>query len=146
MAGFEDADCVEGGLQRGFSDGLLEAVLYAVEGGDGAQGGSFASRLERQQSAASVGGVDLALHQTLCLQRRDGVADVAARGGEGLGQLRGLDGARGLEEDGGQNKTLHEAETVGGEGLGGDAVKVMRRALDGKHRTLAEVGFDAHGQ
>src|SRR5208283_4045359 len=144
MAGFQRANDIECALQRGPANFLLKLLLHPVEGGNDAQRGLFSGGLQRQQSAAGVGGIDPALHQSLRLQRGDGVADVAARCGEGLGQQGGLNGTGGLEEDRRQQQALHESKIVCREGFGCDAVEVACRTLHREHGTLAKEGFNAH--
>ena len=69
-----------------------------IECGDDAEGAAAALRLKRKEIGACVPGIDFALEKPLGFERRDAMAEVAARGGEGLGELRGLDGPGGFKE------------------------------------------------
>ena len=72
------------------------------------------------------------------------MAEIAARGGEGFGELRGLDLARRLEKKSREHESFKKAETVGRKHARGERLKAARRAVDGEHGALAEKGVDAH--
>ena len=74
------------------------------------------------------------------------MAEIAARGGEGLGQLRGFDLPRRLEEQRREHKGFKKAEVVGRKHARGERLKAARRAVDGEHGAFAEKGVDAHGR
>ncbi len=72
------------------------------------------------------------------------MADISARGGEGLGEMRRLDWTRRFEEYGRENQAFHEPEVIRGEGLSRDCVEVACRTFHREHGTLAKEGFNAH--
>jgi hypothetical protein len=145
-AGLKLTDGFEHFGEIGFANFTFEFLLHAIEGGDDAQGASLAVRLEREEIGARVMGIDFALQEALGFKRRDAVAEVAARGGEGFGQLRGLDLARRLKEESGEDESFKKAEAVGREDAGGEGLETPRRAVDGEHGTFAEKSVDAHGE
>ena len=74
------------------------------------------------------------------------MAEIAARRGEGLRELRGLDLARRLKEESCKNKSFKEAEIVGRENARGERLEAAGRTVDGEHGAFAEEGVDAHGE
>ena len=144
-AGLKLTDGFEHFGEIGFADFALKFLLHAIKGGDDAQGAALAVRLKRKEICARVLGIDFALQEALGFKRRDAVAEVAARGGEGFRQLRGLDLARRLKEESGEDESFKEAEAVGREDAGGERLKAARRTGDGEHGTFAEKSVDAHG-
>jgi len=143
-AGLKLADGFEHFGEIEFAYFALEFFLHAIESSDDAQGATLTVRLEREEIGARVLGVDFALQEALGLKRRDAMAEVAASGGKGFGQLRGLDLPRRLKEECREYKSFKEAKTVGREDARGERLKATRRAVDGEHGTFAEKGVDAH--
>ena len=74
------------------------------------------------------------------------MAEIAARGREGFGELRGLDLSRRFKEESRKNKSFKKAEIVGGKDACGERLKAAGRAVDGEHGAFAEEGVDAHGE
>jgi len=72
------------------------------------------------------------------------VAEVAARRGEGLGELRRLDLSRRLEEERSEDERFKKTEAVWGEYAGSERLEAPRRTIHGEHRTFAKKGFNAH--
>ena len=72
------------------------------------------------------------------------MADVAAGGGEGLGEVRRFDDGGGLEEEGGEDEGFEEVEVVGCEEMGGEGVEAAGGEGDAEQGALVEEGFDAH--
>ena len=134
----------EGVAQCGLSDLLLELRLQLVKGADDAQSTLFALWLQGKQVGAGIGRIDRSLQKSLCFQRRDAVAHVAASGPKGFGQLRRLRELRLIEEYCRQHKAFEKTQVVGGESMGGQRVKAARGTIDGKHRAFMEECIDAH--
>jgi len=93
---------------------------------------------------ARIFGIDAALQMSLGFERRDAVAHRAARGAEGLGQLRWLDQLWRLEKQRCQNKAFEETQLVGCKSTHGERVEPARGAGDGKHGAFIEKGVDSH--
>ncbi len=141
---FKLAEGLEHLGERRFADLALEFLLHAVEGGDDTQSATLAVGLEREQVGARVAGIDLALQQPLGFERRQSVAQVAARSGKGLRQLRRLDLPRRLKEQRSQHESFKKAEAIGGEHARRERLKAPRRPVDGEHGAFAEKGVDTH--
>ena len=74
------------------------------------------------------------------------MAEIAAGGGEGFGQLGRLNLAGRLEKESREDKSFKEAKTVGREDTRGERLKAARCAINCEHRALAEECVDAHGE
>ena len=72
------------------------------------------------------------------------MAEIAASGREGFGELRGFDLARRLKEESRKNESFKEAEIVGREDARGECLEAAGRAVDGEHGAFTEKGVDAH--
>jgi hypothetical protein len=73
------------------------------------------------------------------------MAEVAARGGKGVSQLRGLDLPRRFKEECGQHERFEESEIVGSEDTGCKRFEAACGAVDREHGAFSEEGIDAHG-
>ncbi len=112
--GFQPAEGDEGSSKGRLAEFILKFFLQTIQCSDGAEGAAFAQRPEREQVRTRVSRINPALQQGFGFERGDAVAETAASRGEGLGQLRGFDRPRRLEEERGQNKSFEEADLVGG--------------------------------
>jgi len=73
------------------------------------------------------------------------MAEIAARRGEGLRELRGLDLSRRFKEESREDESFKKTEIVGGEYARGESLEAARCTVDGEHGAFAEEGVDAHG-
>jgi hypothetical protein len=83
----QKGDGAEGGFEGVFADFVLEGALEFVEGADDADGGSAALGFEGEVVGAGVLRVDFSLDEAFGFEGGEAVADVAAGGAEGLGEV-----------------------------------------------------------
>jgi hypothetical protein len=140
----EGVDDAEGGLEGVSACLVFKGSLHFVEGADDADGGLATLGFEGEVIGPGVLRIDLALDEALGFEGGDAVADVAAGGAEGLGEVRGLDGGGGLEEERGEDEGFEEVEVVRCEQAGGEGVEATGDESDAEHGTFFEEGFDAH--
>ena len=74
------------------------------------------------------------------------MAEIAARRGEGLRELRGLDLSRRFKEKSCEDESFKEPKIVGREDARGECLEAARRTIDGEHGAFAEEGVDSHGR
>jgi len=73
------------------------------------------------------------------------MAEIAARRGEGLRELRGLDLSRRFKEESREDESFKKTEIVGRENARCECLEATRCTVDGEHGAFAEEGVDAHG-
>jgi len=130
--------------EGGLTDFMFELILQAVESGNDAEGATLALRLEGEPIGSCIAGIDLTGQKALGFEGRDAVTEIAASGGEGFGQLRWFDVARGLEEERGEDERFMETEVVCGKDAGGEGLETPGGPSNGEHGALKKKGIDAH--